>query len=176
MSEQVGVASLERTQPFPDRFGVAPEPFVFANRPPHDESINRAEFGAKFRGIEPTIVTYPSTEDRTHPVAISCSSKSLRRCNRQRRTLCRILLAALLAHRRKKANEAPAVAVSRRSRPKRIAEKVEAAFRDRFRDDLHHCNKRPWSFAGAVAVGTPQTSVPAPGVISAPEPRSDSGR
>lgn len=68
MSEQVWVAPLERTPPFPDRLGMAPEPFVLANRPPHDEGINRAEFGAKLRGIEPTIVAYPSTEDGPCPV------------------------------------------------------------------------------------------------------------
>jgi hypothetical protein len=44
MSEQVWVAPLERTQPYPHRFRVASEPFVLANRPPHDEGINRAEF------------------------------------------------------------------------------------------------------------------------------------
>jgi hypothetical protein len=63
MREQVRVTSRERTQPAPDRFGMAPEPFVLAKRPPHDESINRAEFGAKLRGIEATIVAYPATED-----------------------------------------------------------------------------------------------------------------
>src|SRR5262249_59005914 len=67
MWEQVRVTSLERTQPAPDRFGMAPEPFVLAKRPPHDESINCAEFGAKLRGIESTVVAYPSTEDRPYP-------------------------------------------------------------------------------------------------------------
>jgi hypothetical protein len=60
MSEQVRDASLERPQPIPDRFGMALEPFVLANRPAHDESSNRAEFGAKLRGIEPAVVAYPS--------------------------------------------------------------------------------------------------------------------
>src|SRR5262249_50117039 len=67
MREEVRVTSLERTQPAPDRFGMAPEPFVLAKRPPHDESINRAEFGAKLRGIESTIVAYPATEDGPYP-------------------------------------------------------------------------------------------------------------
>src|ERR1700676_4425554 len=54
-------------QPFPTGHHAATEPFVFARGPPHDKFVNRAKFTAKFRGVETTIVTYPSTEDRTHP-------------------------------------------------------------------------------------------------------------
>src|SRR5580658_4601014 len=67
MREQVGSAPFERTQPRPDRLGMAPEPFVLANRPPHDEGINRAEFRPKLRGIEPAVVTHPSGQDGSYP-------------------------------------------------------------------------------------------------------------
>ena len=176
MGEQVGVAPLERTQPVPDRFGMALEPFVLANRPPHDEGINRAEFGAKLRGIEPTVVADPSTEDGPYPGRYLFQLQVVAPMQSPTSHALPHSLGGLIAHRRKKAYEAFAVAVLRRPRPKRIAEKVEAALRVCSRGDLHHCSKRPWSFAGAVAIGTPQTSAPALDVTPAPEPRSDSGR
>jgi len=95
MREQVGSAPFERTQPVPDRFAMAPEPFVLANRPPHDEGVNRAEFGAKLRGIEPTVIAHPSTEDGPYPVGYILQLQVVAPM-RQRRTLCRILVAALL--------------------------------------------------------------------------------
>src|SRR5471030_2692364 len=92
MGEQAWIATLERAQPSPSRHGVALEPFVLAGRPPHDEGVDRAEFSAKLRGVEPT---QPVRTGRAH-LAMSSSSRSLRRCSRQRRTLSRILLPAFL--------------------------------------------------------------------------------
>ena len=129
MSEQVGVAQLKRTQPGPDRFGMAPEPFVLANCPPHDERINRAEFGAKLRGIEPTIVAYPSTENGPYPSRYLFEPQIVAPMQSPTSHALPHSLGGLTAHRRKKAYEAFAVAVLRRPRPERLAEKVEAALR-----------------------------------------------
>src|ERR1019366_4908773 len=119
MSEQVWVAPLERTPPFPDRLGMAPEPFVLANRPPHDEGINRAEFGAKLRGIEPTVVAYPSTEDGPYPVGYIVQVQVVAPMQSPTSHALSHSLGGFIAHRRKKAYEAFAVAVLRRPRPKR---------------------------------------------------------
>ena len=108
---------------------MASKPFVLAKRPPHHESINRAEFDAKLRGIESTVVAYPSAEDGPYPgrylfklqVAAPMQSPTSHALPHS--------LGGLTAHRRKKAYEAFAVAVLRRPRPERLAEKVEAALR-----------------------------------------------
>jgi hypothetical protein len=129
MSEEVRVAPLEHTQPAPDRFGVVPEPFVLANRPPYDESINRAEFGAKLRGIEPTVVAHPSAENGTYPVGYILQLQIVAPMQSPTSHAQSHSLGSLITHRREKAYEAPAVAGLRRSRPKRKAEEIEAAFR-----------------------------------------------
>src|SRR5580704_1656190 len=124
MREQVGITPFEGAQPFPDRFRVAPEPFVFANRPPHDESINLAEFGAKLRGIEPTVVTNPSTKDGTHPVGYILQLQVVAPMQSPTSHALSHSLDGLITHRREKAYEALAVAVLRRPRPKCIAEEI----------------------------------------------------
>src|SRR5918994_1666099 len=67
MGEQGRIAPPERTQPLPGRLRVTTEPFVFARGPPHDESVDRAEFVAKLRGVEPPVVAHPAAEDGTNP-------------------------------------------------------------------------------------------------------------
>src|SRR6516225_2666071 len=108
---------------------MAPEPFVLANRPPHDEGINRAECGAKLGGIEPTIVTHPSTQDGTHPVGYILQLQIVAPMQSPTSHAQSHSLGSLITYRREKAYEAPAVAVLCRSRPERKAEEIEAAFR-----------------------------------------------
>ena len=67
MGEHGRVAPLERTQPIPCRQRMSPEPLVFARHPPHDESIDRAEFLAKLRGVKSPIVAHPSGEEGARP-------------------------------------------------------------------------------------------------------------
>ena len=125
MGEQGWIAPPERTQPFPSRLRVTPEPFVFAGGPPHDESVDRAEFIAKLRGIEPPVVAHPSAEDRTNPLGDVFQIKVAAEMQAPPAHASTHSYTGGLADRWNEADKAFAGAVLRQSRPECEAEKVE---------------------------------------------------
>jgi hypothetical protein len=101
------------------------EPFVFARCPPHDESINRAEFVAKLRGVEPSVVAHPSAQDGANPLGDVFQIKIAAEMQAPSAHALPHPLAGRLADRWDEADKAPAVAVLRHSRPECEAEEVE---------------------------------------------------
>src|SRR5260370_38270158 len=112
-------------QPLPARHQAATEPFVFARRPPHDKFVNRAEFTAKFRGVEAAIVPHPSSEDGSHPGRYRFQVQVAAEMQTPAADPLSHSLGGLLADRRQKADKVFPLSVDRRSWPKRIAQKVE---------------------------------------------------
>jgi len=125
MGEQLGMAAFDGMQPLPAGHQAAPEPFVFAHGPPHDELVNRAEFTAKFRGVEATVITHPSTEDWPRPGRYLFQLQVVPKMQTPAADTLPHSLGGLLADRRQKADKPYPIPVSRRSWPKRIAEKVK---------------------------------------------------
>jgi hypothetical protein len=107
------------------------EPFVFARGPPHDEGVDRAEFVAKLRGVEPPVVAHPSAEDGTNPPGDVFQIKVAAEMQAPSAHASTHSLAGGLADRWDEADKAPAAAVLRQSRPEREAEKVEGPNRVR---------------------------------------------
>jgi hypothetical protein len=104
---------------------MTPEPFVFARGPPHDKRVDRAEFVAKLRGVEPPVVAHPSAEDRTNPLGDVFQIKVAAKMQAPPAHASTHSYAGGLADRWDEADKALAVAVLRQSRPEREAEKVE---------------------------------------------------
>src|SRR5215472_10578072 len=116
-------------QPLPGHQQAPTEPFVFAHGPPHDNCINRTEFPAKFRRVEATIVTHPSTEDGTHPSRYLFQLQVAAQMQTPAADPLSHSFGGLLADRRKKVDKMSPITVPRWSRPKRIAQKVEGTLR-----------------------------------------------
>src|SRR5918994_5379485 len=131
MGEQGRIAPPERTQPCPSRLRVTTEPFVFARGPPHDESVDRAKFIAKLRGVEPPVVAHPSGKDGTNPLGNIFQIKVAAEMQAPAAHALPHPLAGGLADRWDEADKALAGAVLRQSRPEREAEKVEGPSRVR---------------------------------------------
>src|SRR5215831_11123629 len=112
-------------QPLPGHQQAPTEPFVFAHGPPHDNCINRTEFPAKFRRVEATIVTHPSTEDGTHPGRYLFQLQVAAQMQTPAADPLSHSFGGLLTNRRKKAHKPSPLTASRRPWPKRIAQKVE---------------------------------------------------
>ena len=129
MREQVGGVPLERTQPVPDRFSMAPEPFVLAARPAHDEGINRAEFRREASRDRTGRSNVPIRSGRVLPSGYILQLQVVAPMQSPASHASAHPLGGLTADRRQKTYEAFAVAVLRRPRPKRIAKKVERARR-----------------------------------------------
>src|SRR3954470_23703810 len=104
---------------------MTPEPFVFARCPPHDKRVDRAEFIAKLRGVEPPVVAHPSAEDGTNPLGDGFQIKVAAEMQAPPAHALPHPLAGGLADRWDEADKAFAGAVLRQSRPEREAEKVE---------------------------------------------------
>src|SRR6202171_3468404 len=128
MGEQAWIATLERAQPSPGRQGVTLEPFVLARRPPHDEGVDRAEFFAKLRGVEPTIVAHPAREDGANPFGDIFQFKVVAAMQSPTAHAESHAVAGLFADRWDEPDKALAVMIPRHSRPERVAEKIERPF------------------------------------------------
>src|SRR3954449_8666158 len=104
---------------------MTPEPFVFARCPPHDKRVDRAEFVAKLRGVEPPVVAHPSAEDGTNPLGDGFQIKVTAEMQAPPAHASTHSYTGGLADRWNEADKAFAVTVLRQSRPECEAEKVE---------------------------------------------------
>src|SRR5690242_8201528 len=155
---------------------MSSEPLVFTNGPANDKGIDRAELLLKLRGVESAEVAHPARQDRANPggdlrqfkvvstmhsptahaephLLTSLFTDGWDKCDRSvLRGGCSPLLAGMCS--RESRTTAPGSA----------------------RGDLHPCNTRPWSFADAVVICSPQTSSQAPDAIQALVLRFGNGR
>src|SRR5205823_6440663 len=135
--------------------------------PANDKGIDRAELLLKLRGVESAEVAHPARQDRANPGGDLRQFKVVSTMHSPTAHAEPHLLASLFTDGWDECDEAFSVAVARQSWPECVAEKVERLPPGSARGDLHPCNTRPWSFADAVVICSPQTSFQAPDAIRA---------
>src|SRR5450759_5020559 len=96
-------------------------PLEASRRTPHDEGVDRAEFSAKLRGVEPTIVAHPARENGANPFGDVFQFKVAAAMQSPTAHAESHSLAGLFADRWDEPDKALAIMISRHSRPEGVA-------------------------------------------------------
>src|SRR5579859_7717688 len=117
---------MKPVEPVPSAHLMASKSFVFALRPPHQETVQCAQRAVQRGGIEAPVVADPAEQYRPRPLGQVLQRKIAAQVQFPATNTLPHRLGRLVADRRSETGEQLALAVPRRPGPKRIAQEIES--------------------------------------------------